>query len=357
MKKIFLFLFILIFAITSNNAIAKISEEAVATDEDVTDEDALQTIQTLIEDISAQEELNQKPQEIIEETSISIPKESSKQNQANNSDQFFTKEEAVVTNEDALQTIQTLIEDISAQEELDQKPQEIIEETSISIPKDSSKQNQTSTSNQFFTKKEVEDLIQDAIHKASKQHKLAASTPVIKIISDSSSLLAEKLSRYKVTGVASTLDFNVALFADTQNPDFNVKYKNKEGDIKTRHYKSNINSIGTKLEAALKLDLIFFVNTDLDFYNSNKTIELGKGFDIIFGLDFTYISLKNRPGGIIILGIPFISLRTLEFAAGILLRNILIFGHSLSLVSLAPLAHALIGTSIITGGYLAPINA
>ncbi len=113
------------------------------------------------------------------------------------------------------------------------------------------------------------------------------------------------MKQFKPTGFSFCVDPNIAFFYDNQNPAFDVKYVNNAGEIKTRKYQAEIKSLGLKFELTFKFNLIFFVGTDLDFYNTNKKIELGLGIDIESNIiDFTYASFKNAPGGIIILGIP-----------------------------------------------------
>ena len=121
--------------------------------------------------------------------------------------------------------------------------------------------------------------------------------------------LAKKLQDYKITGWSFCIDPNFALIWDTQDPEFQVTYKNSQGETKVRNYESEINSIGLKLELDFKLDFIFFTNTDINFYDSNKEIELGSGFDLTTNIvDITYVSFENMPGGLIIIGFPLIQL-------------------------------------------------
>ncbi len=138
------------------------------------------------------------------------------------------------------------------------------------------------------------------------------------------------LKKYKVTGfsfIDFTIDPNLACIKETQNPEFNVYYQDKTENIKFRRYKAEINTIGLKLEASIKFDFIFFINTDINFYDSDKVIELGKGIDSNFsffsGIAFTYAPFKNCKGAMLIVSVP-----------------ILFVGPSLSLV---------------TGGSLTPV--
>ncbi|MFC1895014.1 hypothetical protein ACFLYH_03640 [Candidatus Dependentiae bacterium] len=119
--------------------------------------------------------------------------------------------------------------------------------------------------------------------------------------------LAKNLKDYKISGFSFCIDPNAAFLFDTQNPEFEVMYKNSKGKVKTRKYRAKIKSIGFKIEFDIKMNLIFFTNTQVNFFDSNKKIKLGSGIDIQSHIiDFTYASFKDMPGGLVILGFPFI---------------------------------------------------
>ncbi|MFH1461367.1 MAG: hypothetical protein ABIF12_00250 [bacterium] len=123
--------------------------------------------------------------------------------------------------------------------------------------------------------------------------------------------LINALKKFKINGTAfqTAFDANIGFIYDNINPDIKICFKNKENKYLTKNYKSSISSIGIKLDAAFYIDLIFFIDTDINFFDSKDTIELGSGvsFNIgaFSGLSFTYSSIKNAPGGILIIGIPF----------------------------------------------------
>ena len=146
----------------------------------------------------------------------------------------------------------------------------------------------------------TEDEILDSI-----KQKMNVVKPVNKQNENKLKTIAKKLKDYKVTGFSFCIDPNFAFIYDSQNPTFEVKYKNEKGEIKKRKYESYIQSIGLKLEFTFKFNLIFFLGTDLDFYNTNKEIDLGYGIDIDSTFcDITYANFNNAPGGILIIGIP-----------------------------------------------------
>src|SRR4029077_2724964 len=49
---------------------------------------------------------------------------------------------------------------------------------------------------------------------------------------------------------------------------------------KTRNFLGSIDTVGLKVELSLRFNLIFFVGTDFDFYESDKVIQLGTGIEI-----------------------------------------------------------------------------
>lgn len=127
-------------------------------------------------------------------------------------------------------------------------------------------------------------------------------------LANTKSALMEQLRAYKVSGVCFDIDPNLAFIIETQNPDLCVKYCDSNGNVKTRRYRARINTLGFKFEASIKLDLIFFTDTNLNFYDSDKTIEIGTGIDMNLsfagGIALTYAPFINAPGGLIIISIP-----------------------------------------------------
>ncbi|MCK4651115.1 hypothetical protein KAT08_02970 [Candidatus Babeliales bacterium] len=180
--------------------------------------------------------------------------------------------------------------------------------------------------NTFFNQEELSELIAQKLQVAEKEKK------------EKTQAIIKSLRKFKITGIATTVDPNLALIFDIQNPILQVIYKNSIGEIKTRKYQALVKSIGLKLEFDFKIDLIFIVGTDFNFYDSDKTIELGPGIDLKTNIiDFTYASFNNHDGGMIILGIPILGE----------LSNFLTYGISLCLV----------GISYVSGGYLIPIES
>jgi len=162
-------------------------------------------------------------------------------------------------------------------------------------------------------------------------------------LSNIQSTLIKQLKSYRVTGYSFAIDPNGALLVDNQDPEFVVAYKDGRGGFKTRRYAASIDSVGLKIEFAINFDLIFFTGTAVNFYESDKKIELGTGFsmspwpitqslNLVFGernpafngldpfeplfllpdyirytnfildrLAISYVPFKNMPGGLCIL--------------------------------------------------------
>lgn len=178
--------------------------------------------------------------------------------------------------------------------------------------------------------------------------------------------IVENLKDFKVSGMAFTVDPNIALIYDSQNPKFKLTYKNSKNEQKTRIYKSKIKSWGFKLELTFKLNFIFFTGTDFNFYDSEKEINLGYGVDISSNLvDFTYVSFLNAPGGMIIVGIPIpralwtvkYIVDTNSFQDNLAVLNqfcVETFGFEYKPSLLNVILN--LGLSIVTGGYLKPVD-
>ena len=116
-----------------------------------------------------------------------------------------------------------------------------------------------------------------------------------KALKTAEGLLIKRLKSYHISGFSLAIDPNGACMIDNQDPSFPVAYRNAKGEIKTRKYQASINSIGLKLEFAIKFDLIFFTGTEDDFYNTNKVIELGTGIEVSGGLLLYFLMSQPRP--------------------------------------------------------------
>lgn len=202
-----------------------------------------------------------------------------------------------------------------------------------------------------------EETVSDLIQRTLKVVGSSLSFENRKALVSAQEALEKCLGQYKITGYAFTVDPNGAFFVDEQDPSFDVYFQAPGSNVlKKRRYNASINSVGLKIQFAIKLNVIFFTDTAFDFYNSNKEIELGTGIDLVIspfwmrnfvihwiangggyrfgtglfigdsyrdvfenggrivvipllvprlplGLDITYAPFKNAPGGIIMLGI------------------------------------------------------
>jgi len=143
--------------------------------------------------------------------------------------------------------------------------------------------------------------------------------------------------QFKAIAASGGWDPNIAFIFDNQNPDITYTYRNDKGEIKTKKYRASINSIGLKAELEFKYNIVFVTGeTNFNFHDSNKVIELGSGIDIKTNtFDLTYVTFKHMAGGLIILGIPVTSWLLAGPTMGFILLNM--------------------GISYVTGGYLYPI--
>ncbi len=100
-----------------------------------------------------------------------------------------------------------------------------------------------------------------------------------KLLKDIKNALTKKLKSYKASGCSFAIDANGAFFVDTVDPQFTVTFKDPKGNILTRKYKAAVELIGFNVEFAIRPTLIFMTG-DVNFYDTNKTIELGTGVEI-----------------------------------------------------------------------------
>ncbi|MFH1831362.1 MAG: hypothetical protein ABH827_01025 [bacterium] len=128
---------------------------------------------------------------------------------------------------------------------------------------------------QNYSNEDLEKLIEETLNIASFQD--SAETPDIANLKNIHTALINNLKSYKVTGYSFAIVPNLALFYNSQKPEFVITYMDQNGNEKTRVYQTELNSIGLKYAATVNFDFMFFVNTDADFYTTNKKIIFGKG--------------------------------------------------------------------------------
>ena len=99
-------------------------------------------------------------------------------------------------------------------------------------------------------------------------------------LAQSQESLITLLKSYRVSGFSWSINPNFALIINKQDPTFTVTYRNPKGEIKNRTYQAAIDLVGINAEISCRFSLIFFTNTDANFYNTNKPIKLGRGLEI-----------------------------------------------------------------------------
>jgi len=124
--------------------------------------------------------------------------------------------------------------------------------------------------------------------------------------------LIKSLKRYDISGFSFCVCPNKGFIKDTQYPEFSVVFKNNVGDVKTKTFQGNFVGYGLKIQLAFKFDFIFFIGTNVNFFDSQEPIELGSGFElgiippipylaVLGNFECTYISFKKHSGGMLIL--------------------------------------------------------
>jgi len=204
----------------------------------------------------------------------------------------------------------------------------------------------------------------------------SSTTVLTKIISDREKI-KNLLKGYKVCSSSLSNYFNAAFIFENKDLDFCVNYASDNSqNLKQRHYHAKINTIGCKSEFTYKTALIFFVEADFNFYDSNKTIKIGPGLSLSLGLEYihnyfipieiTFAKFKNAKGGILIIEaspIRNIFWFILDFLT---LFRLPIGQHSILDIFLTPLQNIIpaairnhlkiLGVSLVANGHLTPFE-
>jgi hypothetical protein len=175
--------------------------------------------------------------------------------------------------------------------------------------------------------------------------------------------LNDQLKKFKISGCAFAVDPNVGLIFDNQNPEFNVKYVDDEGNIKSKKYQLSMDMVGIKMEADFRFDFIFFTNTDFNFYHGNKKIELGSGVEVFPfhfynpGIERKFVGITGRNGYIEYITIPHVTLLgSLLHRIGIIYVSFKNAPGGLFILSIPLLGTTYAPISYISGGSLTPID-
>lgn len=96
-------------------------------------------------------------------------------------------------------------------------------------------------------------------------------------LSKAKQFLLNTLAKVRVTACGYGADLNAKCVYDAQNPAFNVLYKDKGGNEASKSYRLNFTSLGPSAQLSLNLSSIFFVGTDENFFEYDETMQLGYG--------------------------------------------------------------------------------
>ncbi len=116
--------------------------------------------------------------------------------------------------------------------------------------------------------------------------------------------LVKELRDLKIIGYSYCRSVGIAYGFGIQILRFVVTYKDFYGTAKTRTYQTAFPTGGLNFEIAPRLNFIFFLGKDDNFYDSNKFIRLGLGIEL--GGPFcrlTYVPFKNTTGGLLIVAL------------------------------------------------------
>lgn len=121
-------------------------------------------------------------------------------------------------------------------------------------------------------------------------------------------LLVQKLKSYKPNAITFTHYLSMGLITmGSLNMKFDVIYVNGKGGMKKRAYQATFTRKGLLAEIKYSMAGIYFVGDGFNFYDSNKKIECGQGFDMGMtqgiGCYATYIPFNNLAGAIVMAGL------------------------------------------------------
>lgn len=176
------------------------------------------------------------------------------------------------------------------------KKQELSESERAALNDASNKVKQSAGSS--FTEQELITAL-DVLIKGF-DNKLTPET--IAMLDDAKDALIRRLRNFNVTGFAVAFDPNGAFFWDTQDPEFDMIFKNAAGEVKHRRIQADIESIGLKVEFALNINIIFFIGTDLNYFDTVNKVNLGTGVEFTIavgpGITITYAPFRNASGAL-----------------------------------------------------------
>ena len=107
--------------------------------------------------------------------------------------------------------------------------------------------------------------------------------------------LNNRLKQFKVSGYSLAHHQDFAFVVGEIHTDFEVTYKNMQGESKKRKFTLNMPTTGFKFDMGYQIDLILLTNCNaFNFYETNKVITMERGFRIDITLPFLQFA-KTHP--------------------------------------------------------------
>jgi len=215
------------------------------------------------------------------------------------------------------------------------------------------------------------------VKKARNVNSVNSTASTLTQITTNKDKITSMLKNYKVCGSSLCSYFNGAFIFEEKKLDFEVDYAaDNSQNLKQRRYNASIKTIGCKSEFTQKTAMIFFVETDFNFYDSNKTIKIGPGLSLSLGLEYihnyfvpieiTFAMFKNIKGGIIIVEASVVRNIFWMILDFLTLFTIPIGQHSILDLFLIPVQNIIpvpirnhlkiLGISLVASGHLTPFK-
>lgn len=104
-------------------------------------------------------------------------------------------------------------------------------------------------------------------------------------------------------GPTFSADPNIGLLWSTLNPILRFRFS-AAGQTVHRVYRAAIYTVGVRPCFSWRMQSVFVLRLPFRKLFKHERIELGRGFDIGWGLHITYVNFREHVGGILCIGVP-----------------------------------------------------
>ncbi len=99
------------------------------------------------------------------------------------------------------------------------------------------------------------------------------------------------------------MDPNFGFFYNRLNPVLRLLFQ-ASGDQLERKYQADITTIGLKADVSIRCQMVVCYRVPFRELYYHEPIKLGRGFEVMWGLNVMWCSFADTPGGIFMVGIP-----------------------------------------------------